>query len=37
MAVAGPAGEVDWDNLLEFLEGLLPLIIEFIEALMVLF
>lgn len=35
--VAGPAGEVDWDNLLEFLEGLLPLILEFIEALMVLF
>lgn len=34
--VAGVAA-VDWDNLLEFLQGLLPLILEFIEALMLLF
>jgi hypothetical protein len=31
------AGEINWDELLDFLKELLPLILEFIEALMVLF
>jgi len=34
---ADKPGEIDWDALLEFLKELLPLILEFIEALLVIF
>lgn len=35
--LAAAPGEIDWDQLIKFLEELLPLILEFIQALLVIF